>query len=163
MKHSKKYKQILKQYRKSILKCAKEASKCPWESMFGLDMFVEFLKYMKDYYTLGENVFQCDECKENVIDTLTKTLSEYDAWQHCEDNYTKVLYKNDINYNKDLKHWLRLGYHLQEQTDPLFTNVVFLHKYEDFQENVKEMTKEYLEHRKNFFNLICENIETWWD
>ena len=164
MKRSKEYKQMLKKYKKLIMKSAREATKSPWEAMFGLDMFINFMNFMKDYYTLGENVWQVDESKQEVIDTLTQTLNEYDAWQNCEDKYTKVLLKTNENFEKERKHFLRLGYHEQPCNDErLFKDVVFLTLYEDYKENNTQMIKEYVEHRDNFFKLISNNISKWWD
>ena len=161
MKRSKDYKRMMKKWKRVIRKYGKDASTNPWDWSYGLDAFIQYLYFMRDFYTLGENVWQVDECRQEVVDTLNTTLDEYEAWVNCDDKYTKVLFKNDDNYETNLKHWLDLGYYQEE--DSSFNDVAFLHLHKDYLENLDKCAQEYNEHKVKFFALLGENIEKWWD
>ena len=167
VKRSKQYKQMMKKWKKKILKDAKDASTSPWDYGFGLDMFVDYIYFMRDYYALGENVWQAEESHNEVKDSLNRAINEYEEWQNCHEKYIKIIHKSEDDYEKQLKHWLRLGYHLKEEKEDnkndILKDVSVLYFYEDIRKTYDEMRDEYIKHRDNFFRLVSDNIENWWD
>lgn len=63
-----------------------------------MDYFVDYLKFMRDYYILTEPLI-LENGEENLkIASLATAISEYEKYQNCEYNYygfdgTKVIYK----------------------------------------------------------------------
>lgn len=161
---SKEYRKMMKHYKKMILKDAKDASKDPFDYGPGLQMFVDHLYFMRDYYRLGENVWACEE--ENMPtreQCLNMILAEYEEWQNCDDKYTKVIFKFEADAEQQVKDLVTRGYHLKEETDDMFKDVYFLYKYEDYHENTQKMCEEYAFHRKRFFELLDTYLEYLWD
>ena len=75
------YKKMFKRNKKTLTKIHKEAAKNPWEYGHGTEYLVAFMKFMYEYYTLGENVWQSDESLQEVKDTLKEALDAYHDWQ----------------------------------------------------------------------------------
>lgn len=86
-KRSKEYKNMFRHYKKSILKQAKEAAINPFDYGPGLYTFIEHLKFMRDYYKLGENVEALDTDEHNRLKTLTYALDELKLSEKCFDKY----------------------------------------------------------------------------
>ena len=140
-KLSKEYKNMCKKYSKDIMKDAKLASKDPFDWFPGLKVFVDHLYFMREYYRLGENVWaQEDENAPTREQCLNMILAEYEDWQHCEDKYYEVVYKED---SKAFAVYSKVS-ESREETGDLFL-------------------KEYNYHRKRFFELLSDYIEFLWD
>ena len=78
------YKRMCKTHRKNLLKEIASKDFGPWDYGHGVFLFVEFLKYMRDYYALGYNVFALDE-DDDRLRTLQETIDayeKYDAYQY---------------------------------------------------------------------------------
>ena len=75
-KLSKKYKEMIREHKKELDNLNKVAQ--PWDYGFGLDYFIEFMRFMKDYYELGENVYQA--APEKALETLKEALDEYELF-----------------------------------------------------------------------------------
>ena len=93
-KYSKEYKKMCKKHKKLITKSAKEASTNPFSYYVGLKVFVEHLKFMQEYYALGENVHakESEDIKREHI--LNMVLAEYNEWidETCKYNFEKSIY-----------------------------------------------------------------------
>ena len=158
--YSDKYTAMMNKYRKSLNKLNKEGNHCPWEWSFGLDYLVEFLRFMRDYYALGENVWAQEDCewvkgvKYTRLQTLTKTLEYYDKWQNVENEYIQVVYHPETYAEHDNEDGTTtvddLGFHC-------------VYKYGTAKRTRKKIRKVQDKYKKLFFKNLYKYIETWWD
>ena len=161
---SKAYRKMKKYYKKLILRDAKSASIDPFDYSFGLQVFVDHLYFMRDYYRLGENVYGAEsEDGPSREQCLNMILAEYEEWQNCDEKYTKVIFKGEKDAEDQLNDLMSKGYHLKEEKDNMFKDVYFLYKYEDYHENTQKMCEEYAFHRKRFFELLDLYLQHLWD
>lgn len=153
-KFSKNYYKMFRKNKHNILNIAKIASEDPFDAFIGLEMFVAHLKFMKDYYELGENVWSAedntwDKSAKNLpsrLGMLEEILTEYDNWMNCDDKYYKLRYCEDES-NEDKG---KFTYEIEGLL-------------KDKKENATAYKKEYEEHKRNFFKLIVKYIERIWD
>ena len=163
----KKYKKMMKKYRKNLYKINKSTSRCPWSSGAGLEYFVEYLRFMREYYEIGYNVWAYDncECEEfecpdhpTRLQSLNMVLAAYEEWEACEDKYFKWVpddpknpYKMETKKTEDgyleVTDW---GGHIEGLLS-------------DREENLKAYDKEYKRLKKQFFELVAEYFEDWSD
>ena len=165
------YNKMMRKYKKLLKKDVKQAHPYDWE--VGLDLFVDFLKWMQSYYELGYNVWAMERKDEDPklykdaptrAETLKMTIYYYDRWQNCCDDYYKIAYSEE-----ELKHYLDLGFHLVSKKDDVIeqsmrkTNSWTLTLYEDKHKNVEECNKAHKDYKKKFFESLEEYLEEWWD
>ena len=163
------YKRMMKHYKKLLKKNVKDAA--PWDWGFGLEMFVNFLRWMQKYYELGYNVWAMeskDEDPVNFKDALTRaeslkqTIYYYDKWHNCSEDYYKIAYTEE-----ELKHYLRLGFHSVKEENgvakQLSTKTWYLTLYEDKYKNVEECNKACEDYKHKFFESLETYLEEWWD
>ena len=160
---NKDYQAMLAKYKKSLTKINKDASASPWEWSWGLNYLVEFLRFMRDYYALGVNVWSMERKDEDPkrykdvptrLETLTKTLEYYDKWQGLEDEYVKVVdhpetYKERSNGDGTVTID-DFGCHCE-------------YKYGSMKKTYEKLAKEQEKYKKLFFASLAEHIEEWWD
>lgn len=96
-KRSRDYKRMMRKFGGKVRKAGIEASKNPWDFCFILDTLVADLRFMLEYYKNGENVYQVDESRFEIIKTLETALDYYDKWQHAGDQYIAT-YREDPRY-----------------------------------------------------------------
>lgn len=160
-KRSKDYKKMMKGYKKLIIKDGKHAATDPFDWGPGLQVFVDHLYFMRDYYALGENVWA-----EEIPDVpsreqcLNMILAAYEAWMTCDEKYMVIVYKHEPDAEEKIQDLLRKGYFLQKREDK---NCAIFHLYEDRKENSEKFVKEYEMHRKRFFELLSDYLEYLWD
>ena len=104
---SKKYKAMFKKHKKILKKIAKETD--PFDFFHGLDYFVAFLEFMKDYYELGENVWGEEEHgKPTRLDTINEALEHFYKYQDInlsyEENRKEFKLFLDCIYN-NIENW----------------------------------------------------------
>ena len=157
MKRSKEYKNMFKRHKKSIMEQAKYASTDPFDWGVSLELLIKHLYFMRDYYKLGENVWAMEEKgKPTRLECLEMILAEYEDWMHCDDKY----WGWDLGDTEDTFMWSKkptpeeTGRHIMK-----LKNLV----YEDDNKNREAFEKEYKYHRKRFFELLEEYIESLWD
>lgn len=168
-KRKKEYKQMMKKYKKEFKKLLKEAG--PWEWGHMTDFMITFMKWMRDYYQLGYNVWAIEDCdafpetdgnKPTRLQSLNTAIQLYNRWQNVHDDYYKIAYTEE-----ELKHYLRLGFHSVKKENgiakQLGTKTWYLTLYEDNSKNVEECNKAYKECKHAFFDYLEEHIEEWWD
>lgn len=157
------YKAMMAKYKKSLSDINKDASTCPWEYGFGLDYFVEFLRFMQDYYKLGVNVWGMERKDENPkkyknyptrYESISKALKYYDKWQNLEDEYVKVVehpetYKTHNNGDGTVTID-DLGYHCE-------------YKYGSMMKTYRKLHKEQEKYKKLFVKTIMKYMHEWWD
>lgn len=155
-KRSKEYKKMMRKYKKSIRTKAKEMSQCPWDYGYAVDIFMEYVRFMRDFYTLGENVWQVEESKNEIIESLNKVLSLYEDLEKIDDKYIVFCERDDI------EKYLKQGFHLQRE-QPTMLNHYYLTLLEDIKENTRALNREYNEIRHDIFRIIERDIKKWWD
>lgn len=161
------YKKIMKKQKKELDKIHKDLSTSPWAGGYGIEYFVQFLRFMRDYYENGYNVHAYDNCecpefecpdRPTRLQSLNMVIAAYDEWQACENKYYKWV-PNDPTKYIDIKTEdngdgtctiTDLGGHIQ-------------YLLEDPEENRKAFIKEYETLRKQFFDLLAEYYEDWSD
>lgn len=126
---TKEFKNLYKTYDKRLKKDHEMSFKNLTNSM---NYFVDYLRFMRDYYILMEPVV-LDNGEENLkIASLATAVSEYEQYQTCEQKY----------------------YGFDE------TKVVY--KVEGTQEEVQKLyNAEKAFHWTNFWNLVRLNMEDW--
>lgn len=158
--HTPEYKKMMATHKRNLTRIFKQGNQCPWEWGFGLDYLVEFLRFMADYYRLGENVQSKEDCewqkgvKYTRLQTLEQTLEYYDKWQNVEDEYIKVIHHPET-------------YKEQENEDGTVTIVDFgchcEYKFGSAKKTYKKLYKVQTKYKKLFFKNLFKYIETWWD
>ena len=162
---SKEYQAMMAKYKKSLGKIYRDGCGCPSEWSYGLDYLVEFLRFMRDYYALGINVWAMERKDEDPkkykncptrVESLTKTIEYYDKWQSIDtdDEYVKVIhhpetYKSHENGDGTVTVD-NLGYHCE-------------YKYGSAKKTYKKMHQEEQKYKRLFFESLCEHLEDWWD
>lgn len=131
----KEYFKMLKHYKKTIRALAKDASTKPFDWQFGMDLFIEYMKFMKEYYEIGYNVWACEITKKCTrAKSLAMTLDEYNTWM---DNDSAIFDK----YYKKTEDAKALS---AEEAAKAYSSEINLHK-------------------KKFFNYLFKYLQDWWD
>lgn len=162
------YKKIMNAQKKELDKIHKDLRRSPWTGNFGIEYYVQFLRFMRDYYENGYNVWAYDNCevpefvdekdRPTRLQSLNMVIAAYEEWQACYDKYYKWVpddLEKPINWKTEKTEdgaykITDLGGHIQ-------------HLLEDPEANRKAFTKEYEMLRKRFFELLAEYHEDWWD
>lgn len=124
--------------------------------MSGVQLFVQYLEWVRDYYKNGENVHAAERFEWNP-DAIQKTrlqmieeiINEYNEWQTCEEKYFKVVLDGEYKDHKNPDGTYTvdsLGSHLE-------------YSLGDRDLTIKAFNDEYGFHRKKFFELLNEYIE----
>jgi len=144
----KQYWKMIKKYRKKLDELNQGARTRPWDWGFGLDYFVTYLEFMKEYYDLGWNVWQSDEKLITVKKTLKETLDAYYDWTTWESKY----FHHD---EEDVYTW-------EKQEDG---SIKITDKYPELfeKQSLEYFNEQYNIKRNKFFALVSENLEWWWD
>ena len=111
--HSRKYCKMLKTYRKSLKKIAKECR--PWDYVWSIDFLIEHLKFMRDYYTLGENIMGMEdkewksEEKYTRLEMINQILAAYQEFDDYSPDFSQIEHMSEAE-KKDLartiKEWI---------------------------------------------------------
>lgn len=132
MKRSKEYKRMMRKYRKEAKKITKEMG--PWEFSWSIDFIINHLKWMKDYYTLGENVLAMED-KE---------------WNHNE-KYTRLEMVDQL---------LDAYYAFSDYEWPSLKDI----EDEDERKRISNQSlQKYNNLRHDFYRLLEKNFEKLWD
>ena len=83
----KQYKSLLTAYNNKLQKIHKSSFNTLDN---GLDYFVTYLKYLRDYYLLTEHAKDIDEIVDLKTTTLVAALSEYEKYNNCIFKYYKL-------------------------------------------------------------------------
>ena len=124
----KQFKELYKFYNKELKKCHEINFK---NLNNNLDYFITYIRFMRDYYILTENVY--DPIQNQKIYYLCLAVQEYDAYYNCIYDYYNIS-KNMVEIKDKTKT-----------------------KAEVDEEYRAEMNK----HINNFWLLVKDNIEGW--
>lgn len=124
----KQFKELYKFYNKELKKCHEINFK---NLNNNLDYFITYIRFMRDYYILTENVY--DPIQNQKIYYLCLAVQEYDAYYNCIYDYYNIS-KNMVEIKDKTKT-----------------------KAEVDEEYRAEMNK----HINNFWLIVKDNIEGW--
>lgn len=151
MNSKKEYKKIIKKYRKTFKKLAKEVH--PFDARFGLNMFVEHLKFMREYYQNGYNV---------MAQELEGHLTRFEG-------IDKAIRLYELGWDPYLKYEMEQKYFEMEDI-AAFTGEVFSHpNYQKplngltSKEAFEKIREDLHEVQKQFYELLLEELDDWWD
>lgn len=161
------YRKLVRAYRRKLRKDSRESS--PWDYRYGLEPFVDFLRFMKGYYELGWNVDCEDVDRPSRLDTVSNALAEYDAYEGCDRKYV------DFDESEThLSEWMestkgsketvfipsekdgRKGYRAV-----VTSGVRYL--LGDPKATYKALNEEKDLHWKTFWGIVRDNMLGWWD
>ena len=167
---SKDYYDMLKEGAEKLDEIHECARKSPWEWSWGLDYFVEFLRFMRNYYKLGENVWAMERRDEdpkrykNVpsrLESLEKTLYYYDKWQNLAEDYIKVVNHPETyrtHDNGDGTVTIQdMGFHCEYKYGP------HNNKKKAAKITYKRLSKDQAKYKKKFYKMLMKYLEDWWD
>ena len=158
------YLAMMENHRKEWAEIAENAG--PWEWSYGLDALVEHLRWMRDYYKLGENVWgqEDKEWKKGVkytrLETLEKTLFYYDKWMNLEDEYIQVVHHGEMKShdNGDGTATIDdLGFHCVYKYGPRNN------KRRAMKITYRKLYKAEQKYKKLFYKMLFKYMESWWD
>lgn len=140
------YKRMIKKYYKRLVSKARYAGKNPFDAELGIELLAIYIKYMQDYYELGENV-HAEEIEGH--DRYTTLAAAYDAYELGW----------DINHRLSKRYYeLHL---IDEETALVDTDrPLFGLTKEAAEEQMKAKQKEY---QVEFFRIVSEEYHYWWD
>lgn len=147
------YQLIMEYYKKSIRKLAKKASTDPFDSAVGMEMLIEHLKFMRDYYANGYNVWAMEvEGHPSRQEGIEMALTEYKLMNsegYGDDDLVYNYFESYINtdYGTEIK--------LPNYNKPLNG----LTKDEAFE----KLREEALYHKKMFYKILEQEFDIWWD
>jgi len=164
---SRKYYGMMRENRRALGEIHKHAKKSPWEWSWGLDYLVQFIRFMRDYYALGENVWGVEDntwkkgVKYTRLETLNMALDYYEKWQNANDEFIKVVehpetYKAHSNGDGTVTiddH----GFHCEYKYGPKNN------RRKAMKITYKKLYKYETKYKKLFFKTVCEYMESWWD
>lgn len=160
------YRQVKRRHQKIFRKLAKHV--IPTDYGFMMEFFIEYLKYMADYYKNGCAVGDDPEGIKPRLQTINMALQLYRHWyEECEDEYFTLVEPSEVEKYK-AKGWVvpdteRNSAALNALDKTRMVNWVFMHRYPTFKETTDLFVKEYAKRRKEFFDYVAEHIEEWWD
>ena len=162
------YTAMMDTHRKEWAEIAENAG--PWEWSYGLDALVEHIKWMRDYYKLGENVWgqEDKEWKKGVkytrLETLEKTLDYYDRWMNIENEYVQVVHTGEFksHNNGDGTSTIDdLGFRCVYKYGPKGNS--YKARRKAMKITYKKMHKAELKYKKLFYKMLYKYMESWWD
>jgi len=151
------YEAMMDAHRKEWTEIAENAG--PWEWSYGLDALIEHIRWMRDYYKLGENVWgqEDKEWKKGVkytrLETLEKALYYYDRWMNLEDEYITV------------EHYGEMKSHDNGDGTSTIDDLGFrcVYKYGSMKKTYNKLYKAQQKYKKLFFKTVFKYLESWWD
>ena len=165
---SKEYYDMLKKNAEKLDEIHENARKSPWEWSWGNDYFVQFLRFMRDYYKLGENVWAMEQKDEDPrrykrvptrLQTLEKALYYYDKWQSLEGEYIKVVEHPDTYREHDNGDGTvtiqNMGFHCEYKYGPRNN------KRKAMIITYKKLNKEQKKYKKKFYKMVFKYLESW--
>lgn len=139
----------------------------PWEWSWGLDALIEHIRWMRDYYKLGENVWGQEdkewkkEVKYTRLETLEKAIYYYDKWMNIEEEYIQVVEKPGTYTEHDNGDGTvtidNLGF------DCIYKYGPRNNKRKAMKITYRKLHKAEQKYKKLFFKTVYKYMESWWD
>ena len=91
-KRRREYKRMFSRNMRKIKRIVKSKDFGPWDFCYGIDLFIAFLRFMEDFYSLGYNVWALDEDDngKSRLGSLRATLEAYEE-------YRRYKYDSDVD------------------------------------------------------------------
>ena len=126
---NKEYKELYNSYNKKLL----AEHKLNFSTLDNnMSYFITYLKYLRDYYLLNDNIAQLEDTINVKTATLVAAVDEYEKYINCINNYYK------LNGN--------IAEKISDESD---------------EEVAKKYNLEKKFHWTNFWQLVMTNIEGW--
>ena len=166
------YYDMIDAFKKELHKIVDDSHPAEWS--YGMDLFITFIKFMKDFYHGGEGVFAMERKDEGIKkyrneptreETLTKAIEYYEKWMHIGDDLFRVI-EHPETYEEalgddgyyDIKD---PGCHCEYRFKPNGKwmksrprLVIKWHRY------IYKLEQKY---KKKFFATVFKYLESWWD
>ena len=130
------YNKMHRRHRKELVKLAKETGE--WDWFWLHDMIIMQIRHMHEYYSNGNNVWQCDESRLPIIDQL----------QHVLDLEAEIKKMQDDKFGVEYD-WSK---GILEATYP-----------DDYNERVANWATKEQELYEALYKSIGINLRHWWD
>ena len=163
------YKKMLHKYKKLLKKDAKGIN--PFDYGLGLEMFIDFLKFMQEYYELGYNVWAMERKDEDPknnaniptrAESLKETIQAYNLWKHADEYFTKI-----VKTEQERDYYIKMGYHLQPPSSSITTTInedyYYLTSFADLHQNTEAINEAQINYKHKFFECLEKYLEEWWD
>lgn len=137
-KEMREYRKMHRRHRKELVKLAKET--CPFDWHWLHEMTLMQVRQMFEYYVDGNNVWQIDESRFEIIEQLKEVLDTQEAIER--------------NYEDDC------GLEFVCDEDG---NIIKTIRPDDYSERVLHNYDEEIYLYEKFYTLIGKNILKWWD
>lgn len=85
-KEMRRYRKMHRRHSKELIKLAKETSEYDWCWLH--EMVIMQIKHMHEYYSAGDNVWQMDESRLEIVEQLKYVLDLNDEIDRLEDIWT---------------------------------------------------------------------------
>lgn len=171
-KYSPEYYDMQAQYSHELKEIADETT--PWEFSYSLDFLVAHMRWMRDYYKRGENVWGMEQKDEDPkhykniptrLETLEKALAYYDKWQNIEEEYIKII-PDEVGFQSEdngdgTSTITNLGYDVIYKFGPKGKSKKAKHRAMLI--TYKKLHKAQEKYKKLFFDTVRKYIESWWD
>lgn len=150
LKNNRKHNKLVKKHRRLLTKMAKEA--LPLDYGYGLEMFIHFIEYMKDYYETGENIWGYMEAEDgtlydNRLEQISEALEKYKAYANVFNDFETTI--ESVEEESITLHG----------KSTVFSSTTV--KYN--KEELDKLLKKEQEHWDSFWNFIRDNLRNWWD
>lgn len=83
-KEFREYRKMHRKHQKELITHAKESMEFDW--LYLHEVILLYLKHMHDYYNAGNNVWQADESKNEILDQLKEVLDVQKEIEDLEDS-----------------------------------------------------------------------------
>lgn len=136
-KETRRYRKMHRRHRKELIKLAKETGEYDWEWLH--QMVILQIKHMHEYYSKGDNVWQVDESRLEIVDQLHHILDLEEELERVQEDACgiELVYKGD--------------------------ELVGLNKPADYSERLERDERRVQELYEEIYGYIGKNIQCWWD
>lgn len=150
MQHSTKFTDMMAENENKLIDIAKNSTPFDWEH--GLDAFIGHLRWMRDFYRLGEGVAAKENSGERTrLETIELALSYYDKWINSEKNFIWFVETREMKPNDNGT----------DTVEKMGRKCVY--KYGSAKRTYKKLCKYQQKNKKLFFKTLYKYMETWWD
>lgn len=87
------YNKMYRRHRRELVKHAKETREWDWCWLY--DSTIMQIQHLYDYYAQGNNVWQCDESRREILEQLAHVLDLNEELEHLWDNYESNIVNNE--------------------------------------------------------------------
>lgn len=152
-------KQLYKSYKKNILSLANKSATDPWDYFLGLDLFMRYLKFLRDSYC-----FDSPHMKKRE-ELFKKIIRKYGEWKNCKNKYIKVIdERTEPNCSYHLSQLRSANYYIVRGIPDGETKDMWIaYKYANIEKTYECYVTEFEKNKQEFFKLLADNIDYIWN